>query len=105
MADNNSLLYRVLFTQNDQCYEIYARYLSDENLMGFIEVEELVFHETKTGLLVDPSEEKLRTEFKNVKRCYIPMHAVLRIDEMVKEGVARIVPFGKKSNSVSESRE
>ncbi|OGT53438.1 MAG: hypothetical protein A3E84_02820 [Gammaproteobacteria bacterium RIFCSPHIGHO2_12_FULL_42_13] len=98
MSDNHSksnLLYRVLFTQNDQCYEIYARYLSDESLMGFIEVEELIFHETKTGLLVDPTEEKLRAEFKGVNRCYIPFHSVLRIDEVVKEGAARIVPFEK----------
>ncbi len=93
--DKQQHLYRVLFSQNDQCYEVYARYLTEESLMGFIEIEDLVFHDTKSGLLVDPTEEKLRTEFKGVRRCYIPLHAILRIDEVVKEGVARIVPFQK----------
>ena len=88
-------LYRVLFTQNEQCYEIYAKSLTDESLMGFIEIEELVFHDINTDILIDPTAEKLQGEFKDVKRCYIPMHAVLRIDEVVKEGVARIVPFKK----------
>ena len=96
MADDKQQhLYRVLFSQNDQCYEVYARYLTEESLMGFIEIEDLVFHDTKSELLVDPTEEKLRTEFKGVRRCYIPLHAILRIDEVVKEGVARIVPFQK----------
>ena len=99
--DKQNPLYRVLFMQNEQCYEVYAKFLTEESLMGFIEIEELVFHETKSGILVDPTEEKLRAEFKGVKRCYIPMHSILRIDEVVKEGVARIVPFEKVSGKQS----
>ena len=91
-------IYRVLFVQNDQMYEVYARYLTEESLMGFIEIEELVFHETKSSLVVDPSEEKLRAEFKDVKRSYIPLHAILRIDEVVKEGSARMMPSEKQGN-------
>ena len=37
-------LYRVIFTQEDKVYEVYARYLSEESLMGFIEIEEFLFN-------------------------------------------------------------
>ena len=100
--DKQQHLYRVLFSQNDQCYEVYARYLTEESLMGFIEIEDLVFHDTKSGLLVDPTEEKLRTEFKGVRRCYIPLHAILRIDEVAKEGVIQMNASDKlKKDNVS----
>lgn len=99
MADENPL-YRVLFMQNDQAYELYAKYLSEESLMGFIEVEALSFNDTSTDLLIDPAEEKLRAEFKDVKRSYIPLHSILRIDEVVKEGTTRVVP-GEPSETKS----
>ena len=44
----------------------------------------------RSGLLVDPAEEKLKAEFQGVKRSYIPMHAVIRIDEVENSGPARI---------------
>ncbi len=82
-------IYRIIFTQEDKVYEVYAHYISEENLMGFIEIEELVFNEANS-VVVDPSEEKLKTEFNGVKRSYIPMHMILRIDEMEKRGPAKI---------------
>ena len=41
-------------------------------------------------MLVDPSEEKLKSEFEGVSRSYIPMHSIVRIDEVAKEGVGKI---------------
>lgn len=70
-------------------YEIYARSVSHGNLLGFVEVEKLVFGERSTVVL-DPSEERIKTEFAGVRRTYIPMHAVLRIDEVEKEGISKI---------------
>lgn len=89
-------IYRIIFSQEDKVYEIYARYLSEDSLMGFIEIEELLFNES--SLVVDPSEEKIRTEFQEVKRCYIPLHHVLRIDEVVKKGSAKIKATDPKGN-------
>lgn len=82
-------IYRVIFSQNNQVYEIYARYISEETMVGFIEVEQLIFSQ-QSSTLVDPSEEKLRAEFKDVERLYLPMHTILRIDEVFKEGPSRI---------------
>ena len=47
----------------------------------------------KSTVVVDPSEEKLKSEFANVARTYIPVHSVIRIDEVSKQGPARIVPL------------
>ncbi len=67
--------------------------------MGFIEVEELVFNEP-SSVLVDPTEERLRFEFTDVKRCYIPMHAIARIDEIIKNHKAK-EPQTKRGGNVS----
>jgi hypothetical protein len=87
MADET--IYRVSFLSQGKVYEIYARQVSQGGLFGFIEVEELVFGE-RTKLLVDSSEERLKTEFEGVKRTYIPIHTILRIDEVEKAGHGRI---------------
>jgi len=81
--------YRISFLSNGKVYEIYARHVSQGNLFGFIEVEELVFGE-RSKLLIDSSEEALKSEFDGVERTYIPLHAVLRIDEVRKAGRGRI---------------
>ncbi len=70
-------------------YEIYARNIGHGALFGFVEVEELVFG-NRSSVVVDPSEEKIKTEFEGVKRTYLPMHAIMRIDEVDKEGASKI---------------
>ncbi len=93
-------LYRVLFVHQGQLYEIYARTVAQGGLLGFVEVEELLFGE-RSKVVVDPSEERLRSEFEGVRRVYIPLHAVLRIDEVEKEGVSRIAAAVKGEGSVA----
>ena len=41
-------------------------------------------------VVVDPSEEKIKSEFAGVKRTYLPMHSILRIDEVEKQGASKI---------------
>ncbi|NIL94766.1 MAG: DUF1820 family protein [Woeseiaceae bacterium] len=82
-------LYRVVFMSQGQVYEIYAREVGHGAMFGFIEVEQLVFGE-RSSLVVDPSEEKIKSEFENVKRTYLPMHSIIRIDEVDKQGASKI---------------
>jgi hypothetical protein len=84
-------IYRVLFITQGKLYELYARSIHQGELYGFIEVEELIFGE-RSGLLVNPAEERLQTEFAGVRRTFIPMHYVVRIDEVEREGVGKIRP-------------
>ena len=82
-------LYKVVFMSQGQVYEVYAHRVRHGELFGFVEVEELVFGE-RTSVVVDPSEEKIKTEFENVKRTFLPMHAIVRIDEVDKQGASKI---------------
>jgi len=82
-------IYKVIFVNQGQVFEIFARQIYQSDLYGFIELEELVFGE-RSQMLVDPSEERLKAEFEGVNRSYIPMHAIVRIDEVAKEGVGKI---------------
>jgi hypothetical protein len=82
-------IYKVIFLNQGQVFEVYAREIYQSEMYGFIEVEEFVFGE-RTQMLVDPAEEKLKNEFAGVKRSFIPMHSIVRIDEVEKEGVGKV---------------
>ena len=87
MAKNT--LFKVLFMNQGQVYEVYAKGVSHGGLFGFVEIEELVFGE-RSSVVVDPSEEKVKSEFSGVKRTYLPMHSIIRIDEVDKQGTSKI---------------
>lgn len=82
-------IYKVVFLNQGKVYEVYAKSVSHGNLFGFIEVEELIFGARST-VVVDPAEEKIKTEFEGVKRTYLPLHSILRIDEVEKQGTSKI---------------
>lgn len=86
--------YRVSFHNQGKIYEIYARGVSQGSMLGFVEVEDIVFGE-RTTLVVDPSEEHLKSEFEGVSRTYIPLHAIVRIDEVEKTGLPKITDGGR----------
>ena len=89
------IIYRITFLNQGKVYEMYARYLCQADLFGFIEVKEFLFGE-KTELLIDPNEEKIKTEFSGVEKSYIPLHAVIRIDVVKKQGKAKLIPLPVK---------
>ena len=82
-------IYKVIFQNQNKVYEVYARQIFQSDMWGFIEIEEFIFGE-RSKILVDPSQEKLKNEFGGVNRSYIPMHSIIRIDEVEKEGAAKI---------------
>jgi len=90
-------LYKISFLNQGQLYEIYAKRVAQGGLLGFVEIEGLVFGQ-KTRVVVDPTEERLQREFEGVKRCYLPMHSVIRIDEVDRPGPSRISAAGSGGN-------
>lgn len=92
-------VYKVIFHNANQVFEVFARQIYQSDMWGFIEIEEFIFGE-RSQILVDPSEEKLKLEFNGVKRSYIPLQAIIRIDEVDKEGTGRISDTapGNRSN-------
>ena len=82
-------LYKIVFLNHGKVYELFSRGVSSSGLWGFVEVSELVFGESE-GVLVDPSEEKMRQEFADVSVLHLPMQSVLRVEEVVKRGQCQI---------------
>jgi hypothetical protein len=84
-----SHIFRIMFVNQGKVYEVYARKVAQSELFGFIEMEELVFG-TRSSVVLDPSEERIKGEFEDVKRSLLPMNSILRIDEVKKQGVSKI---------------
>jgi hypothetical protein len=82
-------LYKVTFLNAGRIYELYARRVAAGALWGFTEVAELVF-DVHAGIVVDPTEERLRDEFGNTRVLHLPMQSILRIEEVEKKGVSAI---------------
>ncbi len=93
-------VFKIIFANQGEIYEMYARSVSQGSWFGFVEVDGILFGE-RSQLVLDPTEEKLKHEFKGVNRFHVPMHAVLRIDEVEKEGVSRVTKAEKGSGNVT----
>lgn len=92
-------IFRVVFVQQGDVVEICCRFIYQSDLHGFVEIEEFLFGE-RSQLVLDPGEEKLKATFADVKRSFIPLHSILRIDEIGKEGRPAVTPAGGSNISV-----
>ena len=82
-------LYKVSFLNHGKVYELYAGRVESGRLWGFVEVYDLVF-DVHDGIVVDPTEERLRDEFGNTRTLHLPMQSVLRVEEVEKKGQSAI---------------
>lgn len=89
MSKSENPIFKVIFLNQGQVFEMYAKSIYQSDLWGFLEIEEFIFGE-RTQVVVDPSEEKLKAQFDGVIRSYIPMQSIVRIDEVERLGVATI---------------
>jgi hypothetical protein len=93
-------IYKITFNNAGNTYELHAREVNQSHMYAFVEVADIIFGE-RSQLVVDPSDERLKSEFAGVKRTYIPMHAIVRIDEVEKEGANKIVSQEGKGSTVT----
>ena len=82
-------LYKVTFLNAGRIYELYAQRVGSSALWGFTEVADLVF-DVHAGVVVDPTEERLRDEFGNTRVLHLPMQSIVRIEEVEKKGQSAI---------------
>jgi hypothetical protein len=94
MTMTENLLYRVAFVNQQQVYELYAKRVYQGEMFGFIVIEDFVFGEN-SAIVIDPGEEKLKKEFENIRRSYVPMHEIIRIDQVERRGVAKVIPLDR----------
>jgi hypothetical protein len=90
-------VYKIIFHNQGKIYELHARSISQSRMYAFVEVEDIMFGE-HTELVVDPAEEKLKDEFAGVKKTFVPMHAVIRIDEVSEQGTNKILDSSVSGN-------
>ena len=93
-------LYKVTFLNAGQVYELYARHVAGSHLWGFTEVGELVF-DVHAGVVVDPTEERLRDEFGDTRVLHLPMQGIVRIEQVAKKGAAAIRDAGSGEKVVT----
>jgi len=91
------IVYRILFQSNQDVFELYAYGITESEVFGFIEIEELTFGESNQ-LVIDPSDEKLKATFSGVKRTLVPLHHIIRVDVLEKEGSGKVHPAPDNSN-------
>ena len=82
-------VYKIIFIQLGEIYEVFAKQIYQRALYGVIELEEYIVNKDNQ-LVVDPSSEKLKNEFSMVERSYIPINSIVRIDEVNETGEAKI---------------
>lgn len=90
-------LYRITFLNQGKVYELYAKAVGHGHLGGFVEISGITFGEHST-LVLDPSEEKLKSEFADVERFHVPFHSVIRVDEVSKRGTCKITDADPNTN-------
>ena len=81
-------------------YELYARRVGSPDPFGFVDASHLIWSQ-KSSVLIDPSEDSLKHEFAGVKRFFVPMHSVIRIDEVDHEGTSKILTSAGAGGTVS----
>jgi hypothetical protein len=96
------LLYRIRFRTEDKALEVYCNRVEQSDLFGFIEVSGFVWS-GKSDIILDPTEQEVRSEFSGVKIARIPMHAIIRIDQVEKSGKAKVLPLSQKSTDEATS--
>jgi len=82
-------MYKLVFLNQGNVYEIFAERVDSSHLYGFIEAAELVF-ETGSRMVVDPTEERLRSEFADTRKLILPVQSVIRIEQVEKRGKCAI---------------
>jgi hypothetical protein len=93
-------IYRIAFHNRGDVYELHARNVHQSDMYAFVEIEGIIFGE-RSSVVVDPAEERLKSEFAGVKRTYIPVQAIIRIDEVEREGVNKITASGSDSGNIT----
>ncbi len=83
-------MYKISFLNQGKVYELFAAQVSSSDLSyGFIEVSELVF-DGDDSVVIDPTDERMREEFADVEVLHIPMHSVIRVEQVKKRGTCVI---------------
>ncbi len=82
--DKENSLYKITFHSQEKTFEIFAQKISVSELSGFLTAEELISSERReANSRIGWSERRAVNNLSgSVKRSYIPIGSIIRIDEM-----------------------
>ena len=83
-------LYRIVFQQRDEDCELYAVRVAQGHLPAFLEIEQILFADRAGGHGANAAQERLRNALATVKRCYLPLAHIVRIDEIAYATLAEL---------------
>ncbi|QKK02689.1 MAG: DUF1820 family protein [Pseudomonadota bacterium] len=95
-------MFKVSFINHGKVYELFCRKVSGSDIgYAFVEASDLVF-DPDDAVVIDPVEERMREEFQDVEVLHIPLHSVIRIEQVRKRGtcVIRDRDSGEKVTSL-----
>lgn len=84
-----NFIYKVIFFNQGQVFEMYVKQIYQSDLWGFLEIEEFVFGEC-IQVVVDFSEEKFKVQFEGVLCSFVLMYVIVCIDEVECLGMLKI---------------
>jgi hypothetical protein len=93
-------IFRVSFFNNGKVYQLHAQQVGQGELYGFVSVSDLLFDE-HTTVVIDPAEERLKSEFAGVKRLLLPMHAIIRVEEVEQRGQNKILEMNGQAGNIT----
>jgi len=85
---SKAILYKVIFLNHGKVYELFASGVTSSGLYGFVEISELQFSDE--GVVIDPTEDRIREEFADSEVLHLPMHSVLRVEQVKARGQCKI---------------
>ncbi len=89
-------LYKIHFLDEGKNKNIvYANKVNPSSFLGLIELSDIVFLDT-SEILITPDDDKIRKEFQDVERTFLPINAIIRIDEIVLENETPVIKLYKK---------
>ena len=92
-------IYRINYINQNQVYELYAGHVDTNQLLGFMSIKNMMF-DMNDGVVIDPTEEQLKAEFKDVEVLHIPLQQVLKVEEVKNKKSCKIKPL-KQNHVVS----
>jgi hypothetical protein len=88
-------IYKVQFIdENKKNKTIYAHKVNPSSFLGLIEISGIAFLGT-SDILINPDDEKIRKEFKNVEKTYLPINSIIRIDEIILDSENQVIRLYK----------
>lgn len=82
-------MFKVTFHNHGKVYELFCERVEGSHLnYGFIALSKLSFVEG--AVVIDPIEERMRDEFSDVEVLHLPMHAVIRVEQVKQRGASVI---------------